>query len=211
MGLRDFVKNHEDMSDDNGFQFKFFCDICGDGYLTRYKEAPFAKAKSVARVAEGLGALLGRSTYGAGSTMDALQDAKWREAKERAFDEAVAEARGHFTKCPGCAKYVCASCWNDQALMCVDCAPREAVVVQKARARAFQATTEQVMASKDLTAEVAAAEGSLIKCPVCGKPTTLGKFCEACGAPLDKKACPNCGAKLSISARFCGNCGTRLS
>lgn len=210
MALRDFVKNHEDMSDDNGFQFKFYCDICGDGYLSRYRQAPFAKARSILGVAEGVGSLFGRSVYGAKGAADTLHDAKWREAKEKAFDEALREARAHFTKCPSCTKYVDANCWNDQAQMCAECAPRQAVAVQKAKAQAFVQKAGEAMMAKDFSAEIAAVEEVTVICPSCGKPTASGKFCEACGAPLDKKLCPNCGAKNSVSARFCNNCGTNL-
>ena len=211
MALRDFVKNHQDMSDDNGFQFKFYCDICGDGYLSRYRQAPFSKARTALGVAEGIGSMLGRGgIWGGRQAADALHDAKWREAKEKAFDEALREARAHFTKCPSCTKYVDANCWNEQALMCVECAPRQAVVVQKAKAQAFVQKAQEAMAVKDFSAEIAVAEEATVVCPNCKKPTTVGKICEACGAPLDKRLCSNCGAKNSISARFCNTCGAKL-
>lgn len=210
MSLRDFVKNYDDMSDDNGFQFKFHCDICGDGYLSTYRPAPFAKARSVMGAVESLGGVFGRLS-GTRGAADALHDAKWREAKEKAFDQALAEAKAHFTKCPSCAKYVDVDCWNDQAQMCVDCAPRQAVVVQKAKANAFVSQAQEAMSKKDYSAEIASVEESTVLCPNCGKPTGGGKFCEACGAPLDKKLCPNCGAKISVTARFCNNCGNKLS
>jgi len=43
--LRDFVKNYEDMSDDNGHQFKFLCDICGDGYMSDVKLSTYPYSK----------------------------------------------------------------------------------------------------------------------------------------------------------------------
>jgi len=209
MALRDFVKNYEDLSDDNGYSFKFHCDICGDGFLTEYRQAPFAKARSILGAAESLGSMLGRSVNVRGAA-DALHDAKWREAKEKAFDEAIAEARAHFTKCPSCTKYVDATCWNEQASMCVECAPRQAVVVQKAKAQAFVQKAGQAMQEKDFSAEISAVEEVQILCPSCGKPTTSGKFCESCGAPLDKRVCLKCGAKNSLTARFCNSCGNKL-
>jgi hypothetical protein len=213
--LRDFVKNYEDMCDDNGYQFKFHCDICGDGYLSPYRQAPFARARSILGAAESLGnlggCLFGRGGIGGGrGAADAMHNAKWREGKETAFDEATAEAKAHFTKCPSCAKYVDATCWNDQTLMCVECAPRQAVVVQKAKAQAFVQKAQEIESAKDMSAVVAAAEDVTVVCPSCGKPTASGKFCEACGAPLDKRLCPSCGAKNSMAARFCNTCGTKL-
>jgi membrane protease subunit (stomatin/prohibitin family) len=217
MVLRDFVKNYEDMSDDNGYQFKFYCDICGDGFMTAYRQAPFAKTRSLLGAATNIGniggSILGRGGGmfgGAKGAADSMHDAKWREAKEKALDDAVAEAKAHFTKCPSCAKYVDATCWNEQVLMCVECAPRQAVVVQKAKAQAFVQKAGEAMQSKDMSAEIAAAEEVRIICPNCKKPTTSGKFCEACGAPLEKQACPNCAASNSLTARFCNNCGGKL-
>src|SRR4051812_30176887 len=46
-----------------------------------------------------------------------------------------------------------------------------------------------------------------MQCRKCGAETTPGhRFCEACGAALDK-ACPGCGAVAAAGARFCGQCG----
>jgi hypothetical protein len=218
MALRDFVKNFDDMSDQNGFSFKFRCDICGDGFLTKYREAPYAKAKgflgAASSIGSGLGGRLGGlggSAWGASSAAGYMHDAKWREAHEKALDEGIAEARGHFKKCPGCTKYVDATCWNEEALMCVECSPRQAVTVQRARAAAFGQKASEAMQAQDYSAEIKGAEKVRITCPTCGKPTSSGKFCEACGASLEIKTCPNCGAPLSTTARFCNNCGTKLT
>lgn len=205
------------MSDRNGYSFKFMCDICGDGFLTKYRPAPYAKAKGILGAASSLGGSIGgalggvgRGTWGAHSAADYMADSKWREAHEKALDEATAEARGHFTKCPGCTKYVDANCWNEQALMCVECSPRQAVIVQKARASAFGQKAQEAMSVQDYSAEIKSAETARVTCPRCGKPTSTGKFCEVCGAPLERTACPNCGAPISTAARFCNNCGTKL-
>jgi hypothetical protein len=216
--LNDFVKNFEDMSDQNGFQFKFRCDICGDGYMTKYTAAPYAKAKGLFGAASGLGNTfggafggIGNSGWGAQQAAGYMADSKWREAHEKALNEATAEARGHFTKCPGCAKYVDATCWNEQALMCVECTPRQSIAVQKARASAFGVKANEAMLAQDYSSEIKGAEKVQVICSQCGKPTSSGKFCEACGAPLERSACPSCGSKVSPTARFCNNCGTKLS
>jgi hypothetical protein len=214
LGLRDFVKNVDDMSDQSGFQFKFHCDICGDGFMTKYRPAPFAKARGLFGAASSIGSSLGgsfgNSAWGASSAANYMHDAKWREAHEKALDDATAEARGHFTKCPGCAKYVDASCWNEKGLMCIDCVPRLAVTMQKAQAQAMGAKAQEAAQSKDYSAEIKSTEDSMVTCPKCGKPTTSGKFCEACGAPLGQSVCPGCGVKVSPTARFCNNCGAKL-
>jgi hypothetical protein len=193
--LRDFVKNFDDMSDQNGFQFKFKCDICQDGFMTKYRQAPFAKAKGLFGAASSIGSSfggaiggMGNSAWGASSAASYMHDSKWREAHEKALDEATAEARGHFTKCPGCTKYVDATCWNEQGLMCVECSPRQAITVQKARASAFGMKAQEAMMAQDYTAEIKGAEEVKILCSKCGKPTSSGKFCEVCGARASRPA-----------------------
>lgn len=37
--LQPFTRNHEDNSSESGFQFTFYCDICQDGYKTRFIES----------------------------------------------------------------------------------------------------------------------------------------------------------------------------
>ena len=37
MALIQFTKNHSDHSTDKGYQFEFFCDRCGNGFMTAFK------------------------------------------------------------------------------------------------------------------------------------------------------------------------------
>ena len=37
MALIQFVRNYDDLSTDRGFQFKFYCDRCGNGYETQFQ------------------------------------------------------------------------------------------------------------------------------------------------------------------------------
>ena len=37
MGLIQFVQNFQDLSTDRGYQFKFNCDKCGNGYMTEFR------------------------------------------------------------------------------------------------------------------------------------------------------------------------------
>ncbi|MCX6638013.1 MAG: zinc ribbon domain-containing protein, partial [Acidobacteria bacterium] len=37
MSIIRFTQNHEDLSTDRGYQFKFFCDRCGNGYLSSFQ------------------------------------------------------------------------------------------------------------------------------------------------------------------------------
>ncbi|MBE7083056.1 MAG: zinc-ribbon domain-containing protein [Clostridiales bacterium] len=48
-------------------------------------------------------------------------------------------------------------------------------------------------------------------CPTCGKQVSItAKFCSECGAKLPtKKFCSECGKELSANAKFCPECGTK--
>jgi hypothetical protein len=47
-------------------------------------------------------------------------------------------------------------------------------------------------------------------CPVCSAPSTGGRFCSSCGAPLEGAVCPACRSALTTGARFCHRCGTAV-
>jgi len=222
MSLVPFTKNYADNSTEAGFQFTFFCDVCRDGYKTKFTES---KARKKAGFLRGLGAaasiaasVTGRG-YGAGYGVERGTDVlserfqgmspEWHKEHEQAFQLAQNEAMGHFHKCPKCNMWVCETCWNEEEGLCVDDAPRVAAEVAAARAKAMK---EQIWAkaaeTKVFTGEITARETI---CPQCGKPAGLGKFCVNCGAPLTMVKCPRCGAQNAAGVRFCGECGNRLA
>ncbi len=58
---------------------------------------------------------------------------------------------------------------------------------------------------------------NLVTCAACGAQVAPGKFCAACGKPLEAPApeaqaaggfCSNCGKPLAPGAKFCAECGT---
>jgi hypothetical protein len=36
MSAIEFVRNYDDLSTERGFQYKFYCDKCGNGFLSSY-------------------------------------------------------------------------------------------------------------------------------------------------------------------------------
>ena len=37
MATIEFTGNYEDLSTDKGYQFKFFCEKCGNGYMSSFR------------------------------------------------------------------------------------------------------------------------------------------------------------------------------
>jgi hypothetical protein len=49
MAMIQFVRNYDDLSTDRGYQFKFYCDKCGNGYMSRFQPSVIGTAGSLLR------------------------------------------------------------------------------------------------------------------------------------------------------------------
>ena len=221
--LTSFTRNYEDNSTDAGFQFTFYCDICGDGYKSSFIESEtYKKGKGLRGLSQGVG-MLGRLVggrlsdlgYAAERSGDILSERfqgmspEWQNEHEKAYERAKNEAMQHFHRCHGCHKYVCDACFNEDEGLCTECAPRQEVYVAKARAEAMRRNIEDAGAAA--TVWQGKIESKTTICPTCGKPAGSGKFCNNCGASMELKVCPQCGAQNAHGVRFCNNCGQNLS
>ncbi|OPX60620.1 MAG: Double zinc ribbon [Methanomassiliicoccales archaeon PtaB.Bin134] len=215
-----FTSNMEDNSTEAGFQFTFFCDLCQEGYKTRFVESKSYKKgklfRGLGRVASVAGDLTGRGNIGyaadvgSGVVSDKFEgmSPEWHKEHEKAFELAGNEAKGHFKRCPRCKKWVCDNDWNEESGLCVEDAPREAVEVSAARAQKMKEDIEERARNTQVfTGEIEARQTT---CPKCGKPAGAGKFCNNCGNPMGMIECPECGAKSPAGTRFCGECGQKL-
>ncbi len=215
-----FTDNFADNSTEAGFQFTFYCDICREGYKTRFIES---KTYKKGRFLKGLGGIISSVAqvagehgvgYGTERAADILSERfegmspAWHNEHEEAFELAQNEAKEHFHRCPKCTKWVCENDWNEQEGLCVEDAPRASVEVAAAKAEKMVADIKEKAAGTQVfTGEI---ESKQTICPQCGKPTGEGKFCNNCGAPLSLIKCPKCGAQCPADTRFCGECGTRF-
>lgn len=221
--LQAFTRNYEDNSTEAGFQFTFYCDICQDGYKSSFVESATYKKKGLLRgLGQGAsiaGSLLGGRVsslgYGADRASNVLSERfdgrspEWQKEHEKAFEHCQNEVKQHFHRCPSCNKYVCDHCWNEDEGLCTACAPRQEVYVARARADAMKRNIDD--AGQTATVWQGKIESKTTICPSCGKPAGTGKFCNNCGASMDLKTCPTCGAKNALTVRFCNNCGTNLA
>ena len=209
MGLIAFTKNHQDLSTDVGYQFKFLCDKCGNGYMTSFIQSKVGTATSLLR---GAGQLLGGILGAAGAHSYEIQRAVGGKEHDSAFRQSVEDARAHFKQCSRCGQWVCPeNCWNQERGLCETCAPN----LEEERAAA-QATTikEQVWEkarSTDLVSNVDLTSKAVAYCPQCGARSQGGKFCQECGTRFSASTeCPKCGTSIEGQSKFCPECGEKF-
>jgi len=221
--LQSFTRNYNDNSTDAGFQFTFNCDVCNDGVKTSFIESStYKKGKSGQLLGQGagiLGSLLGGAASNVGWAAERGsnvlsqkfdgQSPEWQKEHEKAFEQAMNEAKAQFHRCPNDNVYVCDQCYNEDAGMCTNCAGRQEVMVGKAHADAMKRNIDE--AGQEATVWQGKIESKTTMCPQCGKPAGAGKHCNNCGASMELNECPKCGARVSKSVKFCGECGEKIS
>lgn len=213
MATVEFTGNYEDLSTDRGYQFKFYCEKCGNGYMSTFQSSKLGMAASAAQVAGNLfGGLFGR----AADTAYEIQRAVGGPAHDAALKEAVTEIRPMFKQCTRCGQWVCEPvCFNRKAQLCEACAPDmdeeiAAAQAEAAREQAFEKAREvNWMKGRDLS-EVRGAQGAT--CVSCGAKTGNAKFCPECGTPTApaRRQCGSCGHELEGSPKFCPECGGKM-
>lgn len=208
MDLIEFTDNYEDLSTDMGFQFKFMCERCGNGYLSEFRPNQAGRAVGFLRAAS---SLFGRGSGLADSAYE-IQRAVGGSAHDNAIKEAVAEVRPHFHQCSCCGEWVCDVCWNASVALCERCAPdtQEELAAMQQEARVEQ--LRERVAEADYASAINVTDTAVVVCPHCGAKSSGGKFCNECGRPMAAvAACPKCGAENPPTSKFCSECGERLA
>ncbi len=225
-----FVNNHEDLSTDKGYQFKFYCDKCGNGYMSRFQPSVTGTAGSLLRAA---GDIFGGWLSSAGNSAYEVQRAVGGKAHDEALQKAVAEGKTHFHQCSRCGKWVCPEvCWNASAGQCEECAPDYQEELSSAHAHAKADATREQLHEKaratDYVSGIDMSAGSTLrapgpaarqqaaaaaKCSGCGCEVGKAKFCPECGAPTapPRLTCTGCGHQPEGTPKFCPECGGKMS
>src|SRR6185295_1223507 len=201
-----FTGNYEDLSTDRGYQFKFFCEKCGNGYMSSFKASTVGMIGSAARAA---GSLFGGIFSHVADSSYEVQRAVGGGAHDSALKEAVQEISPIFKQCTRCGKWVCEPvCWNKKAGLCETCAPDLDEEMAAAQAEAAREQIQVKARTVDWLKNRNVAQVSGAVCPQCGVKTQGGKFCHECGATLAaSRKCGQCGHQAEGSPKFCPECG----
>ena len=78
-----FTANYDDLSTDRGYQFKFHCDKCGNGYMSRFQPSLTGTAGGLLRAA---GDLFGGVFSNAGNSAYEIQRATGGKAHDTALE-----------------------------------------------------------------------------------------------------------------------------
>jgi hypothetical protein len=209
MAAIEFTGNYQDLSTDKGYQFKFFCEKCQNGYMSTFRINKLGMAESALEAAGSLfGGIFGRA---ASSAYD-IQRAVGGPAHDAALREAVTEIKPLFRQCKRCGNWICEPvCFNKKAQLCDRCAPDLEEEMAAAQAEAAKEQVIEKARSVDWLKDRDVATVSGAACPKCGAATQGGKFCPECGETLIQKVtCGKCGAKVEGHPKFCPECGGKL-
>ena len=201
-----FTDNYSDLSSDRGFQFKFVCLKCGNGYMSTFQTNTLGAAAAAARAVSGLlGGIFGRAAQSA----ESLQQIVAGPQHDAALKKAVEEIRPIFKQCSRCGKSVCEPvCWNKKAGLCETCAPDLDEEISAAQAQSARNQVIEKTQSMNFIGQRDLAQVTALNCPKCQAKTQGGKFCPECGSVVSaKRKCGHCGADAEGSPKFCPECG----
>jgi hypothetical protein len=206
----EFTDNYQDLSTQSGYQFKFVCESCGNGFMSSFKASKSGMATGLLR---GAGGLLGGFMGNAGNSAEQLRELISGPAHDKALQEAVQEIKPLFVQCKRCGQWVCReNCWNVERGLCAECAPITQREIGSIQAKLTVEQAEAKLREQDLTGGLNLADEAVVLCPSCGAENGGGKFCQECGASLSPRTdCPRCGTKLKPNAKFCPECGAKTS
>lgn len=213
-----FSNNHRDLCVERGtgagFQFEFSCGRCYDTWRSPFEA--FRAGQVAGWVSKGMNAawsvIGGAATRGASEAADGLAGHSYGGQKDAAFSRAIANAEGHFNRCPRCTSHVRDRCWNPGQGLCLHCSPDTAAEAQAARQRGLNDMAGQRAYDEGRRrgSSYDATTPRQLVCPQCSAETRGGAFCMSCGHHLAQAAnCTGCSQALPTGAAFCPACGTR--
>ena len=112
----EFTDSYEDLSDDQAFRFRFYCERCDSDYASD----PQPRRRDEGNLfLDGVAKILREATdNGCEPETDAVL-----VERESALRAAATQVQEHFHQCPQCGEWICDRCWNRSLLLCEKCAP----------------------------------------------------------------------------------------
>ncbi|HEX3743523.1 MAG TPA: zinc ribbon domain-containing protein [Bryobacteraceae bacterium] len=210
MSLIQFTRNHNDHSTDKGYQFEFFCDRCHNGFMSAFAPSAMGMASTAART---LGSIFGGVLGNVSNSAYEIERAVQGPGHDKAFREAIEEAKPNFHQCPKCTSWVCmATCWNAKRMLCLECAPDVETELASAQVHAQVDQMRDKVRQQDFTSGMDLTSEASALCPSCGARTQGAKFCPECGKPLRPKTeCSRCGTHVEANTKFCPECGNKMA
>ena len=211
----EFTDNYQDRSTNEGYQFEFFCEKCGNGHASTFKHSVTGFGGRLLRMGGDLvGGEWGRRASEIGWDATWMRDGVRGTARDKALANAVEEMRSKFSQCHRCGQWACVEiCWNNDRGLCTGCSPK---LDQEVAGMQAQAQVDQLRANiqqTDWTAGVNHSHEVTARCPSCQADSGGGRFCQHCGTPLAAAPpaasmfCGQCGTKMAPNALYCGGCG----
>jgi hypothetical protein len=206
-----FTDNVSDLSNQNGYQFEFRCERCGNGYRSAFQSDALSTGR---KIIDSMGSLFGGRMAEIGNVASewAVNRGTNSAAKDKALDAAVDEIRDRFKQCRACGDWRCAEvCWNDRVGQCLTCSPLAEDDLAQLQAEARRTQMREALTTTDLIGRTDLRTPSVVRCPTCSAEVGSGKFCAECGADLrPTTACSGCGHRNDVGAKFCSECGSSL-
>lgn len=213
------IESFDDLSNERGFQFEFFCEHCRKSYRTEFVESEYYKStkrkRNAGAAASFIGSLLGdvgsaiggKIDEGLTSINDHTDESLYDEEKEAALMAAQEEAQKRLFQCKACECWFCEDCYNEKAKMCTNCYNDK---VQ--RDREERECREEEERAREEEERAREEEEARQFCPNCGEEIPAGMmFCGQCGTKIGAmKTCPKCKKKNALNMQFCGYCGAKL-
>jgi hypothetical protein len=209
-----FTGNVTDLCNENGFQWEFSCNRCGNGFRSPFAQNVAARGRGLLRMAgEWFGGKV--ETFSSGVEQFNYYGGTFGQesaTKDQHFAKAVEAVRSNFRQCRGCGRWACAQfCWNNDVGQCMECSPLAAEELARAQADARRYQLRERAYETDQVGTLNVAEAPKLRCDTCGASSGGGKFCQHCGTAMIKQvSCGRCGASAPPGASFCMECGTQL-
>lgn len=220
------IECFDDLSNERGFQFEFYCEHCRKSYRSEFvnsKQYGSEKRKRNAGAAASfIGNLFGGVASNVGNKIDEgltsindhTDDSRYDKEKEAALLKAQTEAQKFLHQCKQCEAWFCDDCYVEKTGMCQNCDEDRKNREREEREWREEERRNREQEAKEREAERLAEEAEARRqfCPNCGEEIPEGQmFCGQCGTKVNAmKTCPKCKKKNAFSMQFCGYCGAKL-